>query len=301
MQSQPSYGLYLNQRYAAYHKKYFPNENRVMFVMDPMERLNTFYIQEPERNVMTEIRGYFIYYDKNAGMHEYMLDDKQADFKLPIPALIESEAADTPEPPLFWKSDPAVKPEEVIRRHQEGRHKRRSALKQKRSMNMLVGLSAVLFVVCFVMGAGLIQNQDRITIMETQLVQLSTAYRNLYAQISVSENTYSPVFAEQESANSGPPDVLFEYGEEPSPPGHEPIPDPTETPPTPEPAAVPITEAAAISAIPETYTIQPGDNLTAISLRFYGDDSVLGEILALNGIENADHIQAGKTIALPRR
>jgi nucleoid-associated protein YgaU len=162
-------------------------------------------------------------------------------------------------------------------------------------MNLLTGLSAVLFIICFVMGAGLIQNQDRISVMEDQLVQLSTAYRNLFVQLS--DATYSPVFAEDEpnrEANSGPPDVHYDYEDEPAPPGHEPE-------PTPEPTPEPIADISTVSLIPDTYTIQPGDSLIAISIRFYGDDTAVNEILAINGIDNADFIQAGKTIALPKR
>ena len=36
MQSQPSYGVYLNQHYAAYHMREFTKTNQVLFVMDPL-------------------------------------------------------------------------------------------------------------------------------------------------------------------------------------------------------------------------------------------------------------------------
>jgi LysM repeat protein len=295
MQSQPSYGLYLNQRYATYHRNHFTRENQVMFVMDPMERLNTFYLQSNDRNAMTEIRGYFIYYDKNAGMHEFMLNEKYTET---TETFIPAEEPE-PEPVMFWKkSEEREDPAEIIRNHQETRHKRRSALKQRRGMNLLAGLSAVLFIICFVMGAGLIRNQDRITVMEDQLVQLSTAYRNLFVQVS--ERTVSPVFAERDNppANDPPPEipVTIEQGEDtPPPPGHEPEPEPiTFVPPAAEPVPEPVART-----IPETYTIQPGDSLIAISVRFYGNENAVAEIMELNGIENADRIQAGRTLALP--
>jgi hypothetical protein len=297
MQSQPSYGLYLNQRYAMYHKKNFTAEHQVMFVMDPMERLNTFYIQSPDKNAMTEVRGYFIYYDKNANMHEYMLNDKNTEYATPSPAYIETEDA---EPAVLWqREEHRENPEEVIRRHAESRRERRTAYKQRRGVNLLAGLSAVLFVVCFLMGAGLIQNQDRISVMEEQLVQLSTAYRNLFTQLS--EVTYSPVFAEQDNTavpvgNNQEQMETYIPADGIPPPGHEP-----EPAPTPEPTPTPTPEPEIVSLVPETYTIQPGDSLIAISLRFYGDESAVNEILSLNGIENADMIQAGKTIALPVR
>jgi nucleoid-associated protein YgaU len=54
------------------------------------------------------------------------------------------------------------------------------------------------------------------------------------------------------------------------------------------------------AAVPEAYTIQPGDSLLNISLEFYGTTGKVNEILALNGISVADMIIAGRTIALPR-
>ncbi|MCL1877818.1 MAG: LysM domain-containing protein [Defluviitaleaceae bacterium] len=63
----------------------------------------------------------------------------------------------------------------------------------------------------------------------------------------------------------------------------------------------PYEEAAIIAPIPETYTIQPGDSLLAISLRFFGDANMVYAILELNGLEDPDMIIAGRTISLPRR
>ena len=145
------------------------------------------------------------------------------------------------------------------------------------------------------MGVGLIRNQDRIERMESEMRQLATAHRNLFAQISSTD--LAPVFAEAQP----PFETPFEEAEEP--PAYEemfyPALQPTETAniiPT-----APGEQEALIPQIPEAYTIQPGDSLIAISLRFFGDPNMVDEILALNGIDDPDLIVAGRTIALPRR
>jgi nucleoid-associated protein YgaU len=147
------------------------------------------------------------------------------------------------------------------------------------------------------MGVGLIRNQERLDNYGAQMRQLATALRDHMADAT------EPVFAEGISVPELPNAV-------------ENIPEVTETPaPTPQPTATPpqsdTTAAinppalgevdALISPIPASYTIQPGDSLLAISLYFFGDTNMVNEILALNGIENADHIIAGRTIALPQR
>jgi len=49
----------------------------------------------------------------------------------------------------------------------------------------------------------------------------------------------------------------------------------------------------------ESYVIQPGDTLIAISTRIYGDDGVVSRICELNNISNPDNIQIGQKILLP--
>ena len=49
----------------------------------------------------------------------------------------------------------------------------------------------------------------------------------------------------------------------------------------------------------ESYVIQKGDTLIAISTSIYGSDAVVGQICALNNISNPDNIQIGQKILLP--
>jgi nucleoid-associated protein YgaU len=299
-----------------------------MFVMDPLERVNAFYTFDAGRNALTEAKGYFIYYDKNKSMHEYMLKNKAEEFTTQPPSFIEltkmEHASGIPSPSslLGFGDAPGESPEDIIHRHQSERVRKRGAAEQRRTTNLLVSLSAVLLIVCFVMGAGLIQNQGRIANMEDQLVQINTAYRNLISQYGT-----APVFAAQQeptptapvpTAPAQPQSAESTYSFELQPEdfnlaaetGSLAVTDPIDAvqPATETLAAQPVTEPGVTvseneQALPyyEAYTIQPGDSLIAISVRFYGDKSMVDEILALNGIEDADHIVAGKTIALPKK
>jgi len=357
MQSQPSYGTYLNQYYGAYHLRQFRKAHQVMFVVDPLERTNAFYAANPEAvtpaDRMAEIPGYFIYYEKNKNMHEYMLVNKSAEYTAKPPTLVEltpmefsDEKEEKEESPImgfdeffdtgekhmegrFAMGGPkSHEPEEIIRRREKSKAKMKgNMIEQKRTMNLLAGLCAVLFVVSFVMGVNLVRSQDRIENNEAQIRQLATALRN-HIQAE-------PVFAEDIPALSGetagtpaqqdappipspPPQAespipgVPQLPDEPVPsPAPAEIPAPVETPaplPAPQPpeetAAVittPHEETALVGPIPETYTIQPGDSLIAIAMRFFGDTAMVDEILAINGIENPDHIIAGRTIVLPQR
>ncbi|MCL2840483.1 MAG: LysM domain-containing protein [Defluviitaleaceae bacterium] len=343
MQSQPSYGTYLNQYYGAYHMRQFRKAHQVLFVMDPLERANAFYMANPTAltpaDRLTEVSGYFIYYEKNTNMHEYMLANKAMDYTTKSPTMVEFtplEYVAEPKDPMedirfedqFEADDqvegrfafgtpprekPAPDPEKVIQRHEAAKNKRKGiVLEQKRATNLLAGLCAVLFVVTFVMGVGLVRNQDRIDRMEGEVRQITTAFRNHMANPIVSD-TAQPVFAE----TAQPPQQATPVQPTPQPvepvatqptPTPTPTPEPTPTP-TPTPSTIPSADtvlaggeqAALIPDIPETYTIQLGDSLIAISLYFFGTADRVQDILELNGIQDANMIVEGRTIALPRR
>jgi LysM repeat protein len=79
-----------------------------------------------------------------------------------------------------------------------------------------------------------------------------------------------------------------------------PIPEPTEEPtqepteePTPEPTEEPASEP---SACPSTHTVQPGENLFRIGLRY---DIPYQQLAAANGIANPSRIQAGQVLSIP--
>ena len=84
MQSQPGFGLRLSPNTAEYHLKTFPDKSNVCMIMDNDEKINAFYIQADtaEGAKLVETKGFFIYYDKNRPMHEYMLDNKTSKIKV---------------------------------------------------------------------------------------------------------------------------------------------------------------------------------------------------------------------------
>ena len=339
MQSQPSYGTYLNQHYGAYHLRQFNKPYQVLFVMDPLERVNTFYTANPTAATpaerLAEISGYFIYYEKNVNMHEYMLTNKSIDYaKQPTfveltPSEPEDEYPTFPTTPTTYNDyeeefddrNHVPDPKDAILRHKVSSAKRRgNHAEQKRASSLLSGLCAVLFVVVFVMGVGLIRSQDRIDRMEGEIRQLVTAHRNLFAQMSNPE--FAPVFAEASPPVvpayniETPQDTLGTIAEAPYipyiPAVVEEVPPPATVeqppppPPEPEPPVEPPTQVyqpveVLIPPVPATYTIQPGDSLHAISIYFFGDIAMTSEIMALNDIEDPDMIVVGRTIALPQR
>ncbi|MCL2500253.1 MAG: LysM peptidoglycan-binding domain-containing protein [Defluviitaleaceae bacterium] len=340
MQSQPSYGTFLNQHYAAYHLRQFRKPYQVMFVTDPLERANAFYIPNADAMTpaerMTELNGYFIYYDKNINMHEYMLANKAMDYTAKAPTFIDiqptmytedeldlaelspPEAQSEEAPPLIAPRYSAYRTEqeeaeETLRapgRYANQRMRRRGALLPRRPLQLMGSLCAVLLVIVFVMGFELVRNADRIERMETEIQFLTTGYRNLLAQMH--NEGLAPVFAEQELVGITPTPEPTPHTDTPTGPQTGELP-----PASPLPGATPppqsdggtdetvatglIPDNRAFPEIPLVYIIQPGDSLIGISTYFFGDAGRVDDIIALNDIQNPNLIVAGSTLLLPRR
>jgi len=49
----------------------------------------------------------------------------------------------------------------------------------------------------------------------------------------------------------------------------------------------------------QTYTVQPGDNLSKISKRFYGDPNKYPQIAQANNLEDPDKIKVGQQLLIP--
>ena len=275
MQSQPSYGVYLNSGYIDVHITHFKKKYQVMFVMDPIEKTNAFYTYTKSGMTLEESKGYFIYYDKNENMHEYMVRNKM---DISDATVAVTDASD--------RSGRLAAPAMMRTRRPSADGARQGPQEQKRMLNLLVGLSAVLFIVSFIMGAGLIQNQDRIASLERQTASLSASYQNIAQAIS-RDNT-QPAFAEENETISAPADsaapsetpgaIIKEDGSVSAP---APIPSPT---PAPKPAY---------------YTVKDGDTLNSISVKFFGTTDMVDRIMEYNNMTNPNLIVSGVTIKIP--
>jgi len=49
----------------------------------------------------------------------------------------------------------------------------------------------------------------------------------------------------------------------------------------------------------QTYTVQPGDNLSKISKHFYGDPNKYTKIIEANKLDDPDRIKAGQQLIIP--
>ena len=301
MQSQPGYGTFLNPNYKAYHKETFKGPHHVMFVMDPLEKISSFYINN--NGELEESGGYFIYYEKNHPMHEYMLENKIVNAMRTIndeqeyPHIFFDDGGGKKNPkeknlnlspPIFKEEDDVVN---LSRNRLHAQKTTGTTKSQRRIINMLVSMSSVVLLISFVMAAALIRSEDRLNSLEHDLSALTNAYVNIIHTLQATQEAFAmeatPVLIEEDGATLVNEEESFQP---------EPEPEPT---PAPPPVAAPQAVPVANLSIPQTYVVQPGDNLLAISQMFFGTSARVDEIMELNNIENPNMIFQGMILILP--
>jgi hypothetical protein len=186
MQSQPGYNLYLNDKYINLFRSNFNKLNNIFLVMDPREKSSGFYVFDELRENLLALSGYFIYYAKNESMCNYMADLKNKNIELDLNNNLDLKNIDKDEPP-----------EILIRKRQLARVQKNNS-DQKKVVNLLASLCAVLFLICFIMGTGLVQNEDRISKLEKQLASINFDDKNKELVLYLKDKDKNNILEEQE-------------------------------------------------------------------------------------------------------
>ncbi len=273
--TQPGFGNFLMSKDEAYHNNFFPNDHQVLYVLDPSEKIDTFYIRNKESDRLSCAKGYFIYYDTNPAMQDYMIDNRLV--KPKEPRLYPEE--EKPKKSK-WMSSFKKQPEPVVNSGDPaviGRtklKKRSHTETQKRKLAILGSVSALLCASCIMICLNVMNHSERIRNLEAELNSATFLSSQNTATVFASQPETS--YEETEPTTSSSPQVSEEDNLEAIDP-----------------------DINENSDIPEYYVVEKGDSLSYISRKFYGDDSMITAIMAENSIENSDRIFYGKKIKLP--
>lgn len=304
LHTQPGNGTYVPEEDKHFHKENFTKPYQVLFVMDCTERMDAFFAWDNKLG-LKEVAGYFIYYDKNDSMQEYMLDNK----------LVKSRS-------YSYKEEEEQAPKEDVvvtyRRHDK---EKKLENHQKRITNLLVGTSGMVVMLCFFMGLLLLQNAQRMNVLEQQLANVNKGYQVATDSKAHDSSDLAPVFASQQDnvvqKQSEPSkeeeSIVKEQETKPSQesqvvketePSTEAIIQQTQPTPT---AKVQQTQAPTTQPVqtekntPQTYKVKSGDTLSGISINFYGTNKMVDSIMQYNNIKNADKVYEGMTLKLPQK
>lgn len=284
LHTQSGSGVSISEDDRLFHEEYFIESYQVLFLMDSVERMDTFFVWDNEQENLRELNGYFIYYDRNDNMQEYMIDNK----------LVKSRNYD-------YKDgiEEAETKEDVIAGYRKHDRIRKEELHQKKVVNMLVGTSGVVVVLCFLMGLLLVQNSERMNRMEAELVNVNDVYNKLTSKIIPSDDATAVVFASQD-------EPVTEKQSEPSSEEEikvtmtEAVTQPTTIAETPVATKEVTTEApTSETTTTVTHVVQEGDSLSWISKHYYGTNKMINEIMEYNDIKDPDKVIIGMSLKLP--
>ncbi len=269
--SRPGFAIEKNAIMEETHRTFFSGADKLLFVIEPMEGESAFFGFDGNR--FARQSGYYIYYEKNEPMREFIMEKNRREEKIS-----NNE-----------KPDVAMANFRKIQKEKQEQNEKRK--KKAISYGTKVAVALVLFV-----GVVAFKNQiDQMKVAEqpvfgetyeTEDVEISgdeVLVEELPGNVEVQTETFyeEPVFGvEQEEL------PVTEGQEEPQM---------EEVSQSQEQTEEIIAEVLSY----EEYVVQAGDTLAKISRDFYGTDEKISEICALNEITNGDYIQAGEIILLP--
>lgn len=262
---QPGFEDYLSDGIMEYQKKNAYRGLNVLFLDDPSEKLSSFFRWDNESETFTAVRGYLVYYEKNEGMHEYMLENK-------LKNLIKE---DTAQKRTDRKKTTDEKLTSTVRGEGTGVRNRVFA-EQKRLSNLLGSVSFVMLLVCFVMGAGLIRSDERINTLEHKINLMQNdidGVQSVFAAQNQTEQTTEVTTVQVVTEEQTQPATEIRHAEtEPEEKKEEYI----------------------------FYTVEKGDTLLKICKNEYGSGSRVNEVMELNDIDDPGRLFVGMELKLPK-
>lgn len=267
------------------HKCNFEGNMTLAFTIDMQEGREQFYILENNR--FHSLSGYYIYYEKNKAMHNYVLENQPG---------------------------PCVETEEIVKGNSESYRtmllRRKEQMQKQQTIPILYTASTFLVMLVIVLGITMMNNYEKMENMQAVLSDLSKSILNDGGQKQEVATVTADTIQESEPVNDNETvqamssTVVQEEMETYTA---------TAGAGTVEVNEVQKVEQETIENVDDMdkedesddqnvrkrYEIQPGDTLAAISLHVYNTEAMVEKICEYNQIEDGDQIVAGDVLLLP--
>ncbi len=264
-------------------KQFFRSDQKLYFEYNVDEKEEYIYLFE--KGKMRQQSGYYIYYERNESMQNYMVSLRAAERH-----------------PEEFEADRAA------HQFRERASEKKQEIHRRKSVALSTCLSLMLMLVIMVIGIAMLNNYEKMQNMEQVLYQISGKIdRNAeeVAEIKEAEEVAvvpeqterveieepAPLVSKDELSQSESENVEEDISGEEN--AEEEVVDEEVT----DEESV---EDVTTEVVQQTeYVIQKGDTLAKICMKYYGDISNIDAICEMNGIENKDNILYGQKIILP--
>ena len=269
--SRMGFSTAVNDKIEKMHVENFPGKDKVLFITDSLESEDAFYMYE--QGQLVKQKGYYIYYEKNEAMQNYIMKQK----------------GDVP----LEQTEIQRKDEEIVRQF---RRKNKDLPENKDTgVGFVYIASSFVVLALLAMGITIVSNYDKMKKMEVSINRLEvtadTAVDSDYVEAMATTEIPSATGMDAANGQATTEAIL-------SAPTEQVVPDATENTGITE--TVTTESALPVAADQEQYyIIQDGDSLSSIAFTRYGDADLASKIAEANDIGIDDNIFVGQKILLP--
>lgn len=256
----PGCSMEINQIICQTHLNHFGGNDKILFVMEPLEKEEAFYRYEDGK--MMRQTGFYVYYEKNEAMRNYLVSQNEKSEK-------KSEEVDDAAVHTFRK-----KIEKKTRQEQK-----------KAGFPLFKTASVCAAVAVLAVGVLYLNDYKKLKGTEEVLADLENTRQEENKEAVTPVNAPS---AKKDQKEEKQEEQIAEKVEDKDRNQQE-VQNQTESE----------KEAAADTPAHQSYTIQPGDTMTRISVKNYGTIKKIKEICELNNMSETDTIYPGQIILLP--
>ncbi|MBP3621905.1 MAG: LysM peptidoglycan-binding domain-containing protein [Lachnospiraceae bacterium] len=273
--SRMGFSTAINDKIEKMHVDNFPGKDKVLYVTDSLEADDAFYMYE--RGQMIKQKGYYIYYEKNEAMQNYIIKQKGG--------VAEEE-----------NTEIHRKDEEIIKSYREKNNRVQG--NKASGVNLLYVASSFVVLAMLAMGVTVVSSYDKMKEMEVSINRLElTADVTTEEYIETMNN--GTVITEEILNNVDSETKTEDITEDII---DEEIIDDTSEEDTQMPEENISTEQnlpTMTDGNPTYYEIQYGDTLSSIAYENYGSVIYAEDIAVANEIDVDDKIYEGQQIILP--
>lgn len=271
--SAPGIPAEINDEVIRTHENAFPNTYSIFVMRDLREKEDYFYVNK--FNDLMKVSGYYIYYEKNPAMQNYMIASRRKN-GLTISESVEDRAAKSFRNLIRTKGE---------------------LEDQKQSIHFMRIASSFLILVMLVMGITMMNNYDKIQSVQKSLEALTESAQSEQEAKRVSVDRTPSVGLKKELEENAIEKKEINKEEAVAKSGERITEEKTkqEASDWKEGAAEELEEGSQ----GDIYVVRKGDTLLSISRKVYGTDENIASICKINGLKENDFIYVGQKLLLP--
>ncbi len=268
------------------HVDNFPGSDKILFLSDVSEQEEAVY--HYESGALVGMSAYYIYYERNEDMQNYMVAQKDK------PHLSPTEVETKDAVPVNYRNVLKEKKEENS---------------QKRLVGTLYAACTFLAFVILMIGVAMMNNYDKIESLERLVSDMyKTAMGQVRQDEPITDKSQDEPVIDNVEGNVEPTAPQEVFKEKESSPEEEtsavePQTTTLEEQNGEEETTSVVTQEETTDAVNQGgiryHVVMAGDTLTSISRKFYNTDTMVEAIMQLNEIENRNMIYPGQVIELP--